>query len=91
MRLSCKEHPTMKTCKLAWTHIALCMIGALATLGSTGCQIYEGGQTLPSGYYIDDDVQYHAPGSEFKLQREAAAMQQYNNEQAAETGDAFAP
>jgi hypothetical protein len=43
-------------------------------LGATGCQVSIGGQTLPSPYYLDDDVQYFAPGPEFKLSNEAAAM-----------------
>ena len=52
-----------------------------ALAGSTGCQITVGGQTLPSPYYFSDDVQYFAPGSEFKLSKEAAAMKAYNTEQ----------
>jgi outer membrane murein-binding lipoprotein Lpp len=43
-------------------------------LASTGCQIDVAGQTLPSPYHLTDDVQYYAPGPEFKLAREAAAM-----------------
>ena len=31
---------------------------------------------LPSPYYLTDDVQYYAPGSEFKLANEAAAMKE---------------
>ena len=42
----------------------------------TGCQVEMAGQTLPSPYYLSDDVQYYAPGPEFKLAREAAAMQE---------------
>ena len=49
-------------------------LGLLATVTCTGCQIEVGGQTLPSGYYQRDDVQYFAPGPEFKLSREAAAQ-----------------
>jgi hypothetical protein len=40
---------------------------------------------LPSPYYLKDDVQYFAPGSEFKLSREAAAMKAYQADQAAQT------
>ena len=40
-----------------------------------------GGQTLPSPYYLNDDVQYFAPGPEFKLAEEAAAMEEYAAEQ----------
>ena len=48
---------------------------ALLTLGTlTGCQVDVSGQTLPSPYWLTDDVQYFAPGPEFKLSREAAAM-----------------
>jgi hypothetical protein len=42
----------------------------------TGCQVELAGQTLPSAYYLDDDIQYYAPGPEMKLAREAAAQQQ---------------
>ena len=51
------------------------MLGIGALIGSVGCQVEMGGQTLPSPYYRFDDVQYHAPGPEFKLTAEAAAMQ----------------
>ncbi len=49
--------------------------GLLAITALTGCQMDVGGQTLPSPYYMSDDVQYFAPGPEFKLAREAAAQQ----------------
>jgi hypothetical protein len=61
-------------------------LGLLAGLGLTGCQIENGGQTLPSPYYMSDDVQYFPPGPEFKLAREAAAMKAYNQEQAVQQG-----
>lgn len=41
---------------------------------STGCQYSYNGQTLPSPYYLQDDVQYFPHGPEFKLSREAAAL-----------------
>lgn len=53
----------------------------LLSLASLGCQAEYAGQTLPSAYYLTDDVQYYAPGPEFKLAREAAALK----EQAATT------
>ena len=56
-------------------------LGLLAGMGLTGCQIENGGQTLPSPYYMKDDVQYFPPGPEFKLAREAAAMKAYNQDQ----------
>ncbi len=57
-------------------------LGLVAALGLTGCQVDMNGQTLPSPYYHSDDVQYFAPGSEFKLAREAAAQKAYTQEQA---------
>lgn len=68
----------MKTTKMSWLKTAMCGL-TLATLaiGSTGCQITEGGQTLPSSWYLGDDVQYFAPGPEFKLSREAAAQKAF--------------
>jgi hypothetical protein len=58
--------------------------GLLAGIGLTGCQTDVGGQSLPSPYYMSDDVQYFPPGNEFKLTREAAAMKAYNQDQAAQ-------
>ncbi len=56
-------------------YAVLCGVVLLSAVTSTGCQITEAGQTLPSPWYIHDDVQYYAPGTEFKLPREAAAQQ----------------
>jgi hypothetical protein len=49
-------------------------LGALSAVSITGCQVDVGGQTLPSAYYIHDDVQYFATGPEMKVGREAAAQ-----------------
>ncbi len=46
----------------------------MAMLAATGCQVDVNGQTLPSGYYLTDDIQYFPSGPEFKLTKEAAAM-----------------
>ena len=43
-------------------------------IGLTGCQVDIGGQTLPSAYYLQDDIQYFPAGPEFKLSKEAAAL-----------------
>ena len=40
----------------------------------SGCQSDIGGQTLPSPYYLYDDIQYFPAGPEFPLTAEAAAM-----------------
>lgn len=50
------------------------LVVAAAAIGSTGCQVDLGGQTLPSPWYQTDDVQYFPAGPEFKLQREATAL-----------------
>jgi hypothetical protein len=60
----------------------LLALGVLVGVGLTGCQSETGSQTLPSPYYMSDDVQYHPPGSEFKLAREAAAQKAYSQDQA---------
>ena len=66
-------------------HMAAILVGlSLGAVGLTGCQVTVGGQTLPSPYYLHDDVQYFAPGSEFKLARENAAQKAYASEQAAQ-------
>lgn len=66
---------------LRWVLIGL---GFVSLLGLTGCQVDVGGQTLPSPYYMSDDVQYYPPGPEFKLEREAAAQRQARAEQSLE-------
>jgi len=60
--------------------MTLGILGLVATVGSLGCQVKTGGQILPSPYYIWDDVQYYAPGPEFRLSEEAAAMERFREE-----------
>ncbi len=54
--------------------------GAMVSLSLTGCQVDVGGQTLPSAYYLQDDIQYFPAGPEFKLSKEAAAQKAYKKE-----------
>ena len=61
---------------------ALWALAAVAAVGATGCQSNYNGQTLPSPWYMTDDVQYFQPGSEFQLSKEAAAMQARSDDQA---------
>lgn len=56
-------------------------LSLLVVSGAVGCQVDVGGQTLPSPYYLTDDVQYFAPGPEFKLSREAAALKAASEEE----------
>ncbi len=56
-------------------------LGLLVVMGFTGCQSEVGGQLLPSPWYMTDDIQYYAPGPEFKLAKEAAAQRAAKAEQ----------
>jgi len=67
-----------------WMHTLLCGVVLAAAVTTTGCQVSMNGQTLPSPYYIHDDVQYFPPGPEFKLTEEATQMKAYNADRQAE-------
>ncbi len=56
------------------TYLALSCLLLGGALSMTGCQTSIAGQTLPSAYYLQDDIQYFPKGLEFKLSREAAAL-----------------
>ena len=78
--LSCKD-VAMKA-KSGW-HMYL-VTGLLISATSTGCfQTTIGGQTLPSAYYLDDDVQYFPKGPEQKLSRQIRALEKYKAERQA--------
>lgn len=65
-------HQCKKISRSAYGLVAgVVLLGCMVT---TGCQIDVAGQSLPSPYYLTDDVQYYAPASEFKLAKEAAAL-----------------
>lgn len=49
----------------------------LASAALSGCQTHIGGQTLPSAYYLRDDVQYFPAGPEFKLTNAVQAAEEY--------------
>ncbi len=55
--------------------IILTLAVGMCLVATTGCQVSLNGQTLPSPYYLQDDIQYFPAGPEFKLSREAAALQ----------------
>ncbi|TWT54467.1 hypothetical protein Pla22_21140 [Rubripirellula amarantea] len=65
------------------TSIAAIVAAGFCMFMSTGCQVSLNGQTLPSPYYLQDDVQYFPSGPEFKLPREAAALQEARAEEKA--------
>ncbi len=64
--LNCKK-PTLGV----WMVIAAVSLGAAA---NTGCQVQVAGQSLPSPYYLNDDVQYFPAGPENKLANETTAL-----------------
>ena len=64
----------------------LLLLAASGATGLSGCQTTVGGQTLPSGYYLRDDVQYHPSGPEFLLYNTERAYQQRQEQQ--DSGDA---
>jgi len=60
----------------------LLLLGCAAVCsGSIGCQSTIGGQTLPSAYYLRDDLQYFPAGPEFKLTRQVQAIEEYKARQ----------
>ncbi|MFO1023359.1 MAG: hypothetical protein U0903_22105 [Planctomycetales bacterium] len=61
----------------AWTCLAL-LSTALWLPTVVGCQTQIAGQTLPSAHYLRDDIEYFTKGPEFKLYRQAEALEQYN-------------
>jgi hypothetical protein len=46
-----------------------------------GMQTNMGGQTLPSGYYLRDDVQYFPAGPEEQLSNQKRQLEQYRADQ----------
>ena len=68
-------------CEIRELTIRIVTVGcALVGIATTGCQVDVGGQTLPSAYYLQDDIQYFPAGPEFKLSKEAAAQKAYKKE-----------
>ncbi len=54
----------------------ICGAALVSVIASTGCQSNYAGQTLPSAYFLKDDIQYFPKGPSHKLAREAAALQE---------------
>lgn len=76
----------MKVSSLLKTATVSGLFGCLA-LAMTGCQTSVGGQTLPSAYYLRDDVQYFPAGPEFLLSNKVQAIEQYNLDRQGFAGD----
>ena len=66
-----------------WSNAAF-LAGGLGVMAlATGCQTTIGGQTLPSAYYLQDDVQYFPHGPEFVLTKEVEEHENYRLRQQA--------
>lgn len=64
-----------------WTRVLVLALGLAPVATSIGCQASVGGQTLPSAYYLRDDVQYFPAGPEFKLTQQVRALEEYKLQQ----------
>ena len=53
----------------------LAVLTAALGVGTTGCQTWFGGMTLPSGRYLQHYPQYFAPDPQHPLPRELANME----------------
>lgn len=66
-----------------WTQLALLIAGLLTSVATSGCMPFAGfqstvgGQTLPSAYYLRDDVQFFPAGEEFLLPNQVRALEEY--------------
>lgn len=67
----------MKTLRLSARPIVAFLGCALATCTFVGCQSSVGGQTLPSAYYLRDDLQYYPAGPEDQLTNQRNSIEQY--------------
>lgn len=59
------------------------VLAAAGILAATGCQTTVGGQTLPSPFFLEDDVQFFPAGPEFLLPNQVRALEQYRAEREA--------
>ncbi|NNJ26717.1 hypothetical protein [Alienimonas chondri] len=85
--------PTSRTARasyLARTLAASAVLcgAAVASVGLTGCQASMAGQTLPSPYYLKDDVQFFPAGPEFQYTNQVRAIEEYQLDAASVSGPA---
>ena len=69
---------TLKTLK-KWPRGVLVVCGLMCSAG-VGCQANIAGQTLPSAYFLRDDVQYFPAGEEFQFPNMLRGLEQYKLE-----------
>jgi len=63
--------------------LCLMLLGIAGASAMTGCQTQIGGQTLPSAFYLRDDIQYFPAGPEELLPNQERALAEYRAEQKA--------
>ena len=63
-----------------WTK-GILLLGGLLCISLTGCQTNIAGQTLPSAYFLRDDVQFYPAGPETKLINQIQALEEYKIQQ----------
>ncbi len=80
MSMSVSTATTSRVTVRSYSARVVAVMGAIVGIATTGCQVDVGGQTLPSAYYLQDDIQYFPAGPEFKLSKEAAAQKAYKKE-----------
>jgi hypothetical protein len=68
-----------------WKHrtALIGLTASLIPLAAVGCQSSIAGQTLPSPYYLRDDVQYFIHGPEYPLPNQARVIEEYQVREAA--------
>lgn len=73
------------------TRLALLAGGLLAAMNLAGCQTQMAGMTLPSAYYLRDDVQYFPAGPEYLLPNTKRALDEYRAAQEVANDDLQSP
>jgi len=61
------------------TVLAVCLLAGAVAL--SGCQVSMNGMTLPSPWYLHNELTYAPAGPEFPMAREAAHMENLRMEQ----------
>ena len=73
--------PTSKRSVLRSLGYGFALLGAAS---ATGCHVGVAGQTFPSSYWHDDDVQHSPQGPDMKVAKEAAAQAKHKVDREAE-------
>ena len=66
-----------RTVKTSVCTVVAVVTAGVCVVGTSGCQAHINGQTLPSAYYLKDDIQYFPAGPEFQLTNQVRALEEY--------------